>query len=236
MRRTLYLFLLLFPIAACSQNLVPNPGFEKKSDCPEKPGQITLANYWFSANPGTPDYFNSCSPGVDYATEFNKRGGQLPHSGNGYAGVQYYLMNRNEYFEYIETSLDTSLTAGQLYCITAWVSLGDASYAFHQLGALLSMREIKSPASSNLKLPFTKLGNGNLLMETDSWMCIQGTYKAKGGERFLTLGGASPKDDFWNIRLRATTDSLFKSTYYFIDDVSVEAIGDSSVCRCIQGK
>jgi hypothetical protein len=236
MYRTVCILLLLLPIKSWAQNLLPNPGFEKKSECPEKPGQITLANYWFSANSGTPDYFNSCSLGMDYGTEFNKRGGQLPHSGKGYAGLQFYLMNRNEYYEYIETSLDTSLSAGQLYCITAWVSLGDAGYAFRQLGALFSMSEIKSPAPVKLKLPFTKLESGNYLLETDSWMCIHGIYKAKGGERFLTLGGYSPKDDFWNIRLRAATDSLFKSTYYFIDDVAIEAVGDSADCRCLQGK
>lgn len=232
MTRTIVITILLLPLILGAQNLLPNPEFENKSGCPEKPGQITLANYWFSPDLGTPDYFNSCSPGMDYGTEFNKRGGQLPHSGTGYAGLQFYLMNRNEYYEYIETAIDTFLTADRLYCLTAYVSLGEAPYAFRQLGFLLSAGEIKSKAQGKLKYPFQKLENGRYLLETNGWMCISALYRAKGGERFLTLGGYSPKEDFWNIQLRSATDSLFKSTYYFIDDIVLEEVSDSSACRC----
>ena len=232
MKSPIFISLLLLPLGLLAQNLVPNPGFEQKTGCPDKPGQINLANSWFSPTPGTPDYFNDCSPGLDYGTEFNKKGGQIPHGGHGYAGLQFYLMNRNEFYEYIETLLDTTLTAGQLYCIQAYVSLGQVTYAFNRMGALLSASEIKAQTIQNLKLPFTKLDNGKYLVDTEGWMCIHGLYRAKGGERFLTLGGFSPKDDFWNIRQRATNDSLFKSTYYFIDDVSIEAVADSLNCRC----
>jgi hypothetical protein len=236
MYKTIVIACLLLPFNLFSQNLVPNPGFELKSGCPEKPGQINLASYWFSPSAGTPDYFNSCSPGMDYGTEFNKRGGQLPHSGNGYAGLQFYFMNRNEYYEYIETVLDTSLSEGQLYCIKAYTSLGEAAYAFKQLGFLLSVNEIKSQGSSKLKFPFMKVDNGRYLLETNGWMCISALYRARGGERFLTIGGYSPKDDFWNIQLRSATDSLFKSTYYFIDDIILEAVADTAACRCSQGR
>lgn len=236
MLRILTFIFILSPAITLAQNLVPNSGFEKKSGCPEKPGQITLAYPWFSPNSGTPDYFNTCSPGVDYGTEFNKCGGQIPHSGSGYAGLQFYLLNRNEFFEYIETILDTSLTSGQLYCLTAHVSLGDATYAFKAFGALFSTFEIKSPTLSKMKYPFFKLENGKYLVESDSWICIKGLYRAKGGERFLTIGGFSPRDDFWNIQSRSATDSIFKSTYYFLDDIVVEPVSDSVACRCTNSK
>lgn len=232
MSRILISLLILLSSAVAAQNLIPNPGFESKNDCPEKPGQIKLANFWFSPTLGTPDYFNACSPGMDYGTEFNKQGGQLPRSGQAYAGLQFYLLNRNEHYEYIQTRLDSTLTAGQYYCITAWVSLGDARYAFRQLGALLSVNEIKLQIMSKINYPFFKLENGNYLLEREGWTCIRGLYRAKGGERFLTLGGYNPKDDFWNIDLQSPTDSLFKSTFYFIDDVSVIGVADPTGCTC----
>jgi hypothetical protein len=67
-------------------------------------------------------------------------------------------------------------------------------------------------------------------------MCISGLYKAKGNEKLLTIGSFSPKEEFWNIHTRSATDSLFKSTFYFIDDISLEAVSDSSECGCLEKK
>ena len=235
MIRSIALLLLYMPAVMYAQNLVRNPGFELKSGCPERPGQINLAKYWGTPNMATPDYFNDCSVWLDYGTEFNKKGGQIAHSGQAYAGLQFYNLNRNEFCEYIQTLLDTALVAGQLYCMKAFVSLGKADYAYKELGALLSYTEVKSPTANKFKLPYTKLGNGQYLLDQDQWMCIHGLYKAKGNEKILTIGDFSPRDEFWNIHTQSATDSLFKSTFYFIDDVSLEAVADSNECRCSPG-
>jgi len=234
MRYFLFSLLFLCSINLSGQNRILNSGFEEKSGCPERSGMIYLANFWFSPNNGSPDYFNDCSPSLEYGTEFNKKGGRLPHSGHGYAGLQFYNMNRNEYYEYLETMLDSALTANQLYCIKVYVSLGKATYAFNEFDAVLSVAELKSTIPVKLKIPHTVLSNGTYLTNNQNWMCIQGTYEAKGGERYLTLGNFSEKNDFWNIRTRNVTDSLFKSSYYFIDDVSIEAISAMTDCSCNQ--
>ena len=233
MLREILLFIIVIPFSLTAQNFVRNPGFEQKNGCPDKPGQINFAQSWFSPNIATPDYFNDCSPGLDYGTEFNKKGGQLPHSGNGYAGLQFYYLNRNEFYEYIQNRLDTALVPGHLYCIKAFVSLGQANYGMKELGAVLSATEIKGTTAGKMKLPCIPLGNGQYLLDQDQWMCIHGIYKAKGSEKMLTIGDFSSGDGFWNIHTQSTTDSLFKSTYYFVDDVSVEAINDSSECSCL---
>jgi len=212
-----------------------NPGFEQNRGCPEKPGQINLANHWFSPNIGTPDYFHTCSPGLDYGTEFNKKGGRLPHSGMGYAGLQFYCMNRNEYYEYMENLLDTALAPGALYCIQVFVSLAKANYAFKELGAVASVNEIKTSSSKKMILPYTPLKNGQYLDDQNGWIQICGFFKAKGNERFITLGDFQKGDEFWNIDLRSTTDSVFKSSYYFIDDVLLVKINDSTECKCNPG-
>lgn len=236
MSRLIIILLVVLPLRMAAQNLLPNPGFEKRSSCPDSPGQISLASYWFTPTKGTPDYFNSCSPGLDYGTEFNKRGGQRPHSGTAYAGLQFYFLNRNEYYEYIESPLDSALRAGTTYCIKAYVSLGESSYAFNRLTAIFSENELKLSTHNILKIKGIELTNGRYLIESNGWMCIRGTYTARGGEQFLTIGAVNPKTDFWHILQRTRTDSLFQSTYYFIDDISVEAIADSSACNCNREK
>jgi len=229
-----FLYLLLWiPCTLAGQNLVKNPEFEQHTSCPDRPGQINLALYWYSPSTATPDYFNDCSPGIDYGTEFNKKGGQLPHSGHAYAGMQFYYLNHNEYYEYIQTALDTALTPGQLYCISLFTSMGTARYALKHLDAVLSVTEVKNHSAGRMILPCTELGNGQMLTDQDQWMCLHGIYKAKGGERFLTLGCFSPGDSFWHIKTGTQPDSLFKSTYYFVDDVALTAIQDSAACKCL---
>ena len=232
--RSIAIFLLFLPALLFSQNLILNSGFEQKNGCPDRPGQINLASFWHSPNIATPDYFNDCSSGLDYGTEFNKKGGQVAHSGQGYAGLQFLNLNRNEFFEYIQTKLSTALASGQLYCIKAFISLGKADYAFRELGAVLSVTEVKSQDAHKIKLPYTPLGNGQYLTDQDQWMCIRGIYKARGNELLLTNGDFFPRDEFWNIYTNSANDSLFKSTFYFIDDITMEAIKDSSECVCLQ--
>ena len=236
MRYFLLPLLILTSITVTGQNRVQNPGFEERSDCPVRPGQISLANFWFSPNNGSPDYFNDCSPSLEYGTEFNKKGGRLPHSGHGYAGLQFYYMNRNEYFECLETILDSTLAANQLYCIKAYVSLGKASYAFNKFDAVLSVTELKTTAPVKLKIPHSVLTNGRYLTDNVNWMCIQGVYKAKGGERYLTIGLFSDDNEFWNIQTHSVTDSVIQSSYYFIDDVSLEIVSSATDCSCVQNE
>jgi hypothetical protein len=209
-----------------------NPGFEQKSGCPSKSGQVSLALYWASPNNGSPDYFNDCSPGYEYSTEFNRKGGQLPHEGHGYAGLQFYNMNRNEYYEYMEGRFDSALVAGQLYCISAYVSLGNVSYAFQELGAVLSVTKLNSDIPVKMNLPYTSLSNGSYLVDQDQWMCIKGVYKARGGETFVTIGDFSKGDSFWYTPAQSKTDSVFKSSYYFIDDISVTPVSNQAECNC----
>jgi len=232
MPRILLTLILFLPFYLSGQNLIRNADFEQKNGCPSGPGQINLANYWYSPNGATPDYFNDCATSMNYGTEFNKKGGQIAHSGKAYAGLQFYSMNRNDYYEYLETRLDSALLPNRLYCITAFISLGQATYALDELGAVLSVNEVRSGSNSKMKLPYTQLVSGESLTDQDQWMCIRGIVKAKGGERFITVGDFSKKDNFRNIRTGMSTDSLFKSTYYFIDAVSLESISDSNQCSC----
>jgi OmpA-OmpF porin, OOP family len=230
--KSLFFILFLFPVSLLSQNLVINSDFETKSGCPNASGQFVLADEWFSPNIGTPDYFNDCSSTLEYGTEFNCKGGQIPHSGHGYMGFLSENLHNNEFFEYLETHLSEPFKSDQTYCIKLYVSLGDCDFALDELGAVFSQSILKIPQAKKIVIPFLPLTNGSVLSDTEKWMCIQGIYKAKGGEKYLTIGYFDKEDKFSRVRTNPKNDPTFKSAYYFIDDVSVIRVDDTSSCNC----
>jgi hypothetical protein len=234
MRKIFPLLLLLLTLAlwAPAQNLVPNPGFEIRSGCPSAPGQFRLVDSWISPNNGSPDYFNECSISMDFGTEFNRKGGQPAHGGQGYAGIQSENLNRNEFYEYIQTRLTEPLKAGTEYCIRIFVSRGNSNDALAELGAVLSQTQVKSTNPAKMNLPYVSLKENAPLEDSERWVCLSNLYRAKGGEQYLTIGDFSVADVFVRLAEVPAKDSLFRIAYYFIDDVSVE-IADSTVrCRC----
>jgi hypothetical protein len=222
----------MFPAVLFSQNLVINPDFETKTGCPNASGQFILAEEWFSPNIGTPDYFNDCSSTLEYGTEYNTKGGQIPHSGHGYMGIQSENLHNNEFFEYLETHLKEPLKSDQQYCVKLYLSLGDCNFALNELGAVFSQSILKDLQVKKIVLPYLPLTNGSVLSDTEKWMCIKGIYKAKGGEKFLTIGYFDKEDKFTRVRMNPKNDPTFKSAYYFIDDVTMEPVEDASGCKC----
>ena len=230
--KILSFLLFSLPCILSAQNHIPNSDFESRSGCPKASGQFILANEWFSPTFGTPDYFNDCSPALDYGTEFNTKGGQIPHSGNGYMGILLENLHSNQYFEYLETHLKEPLKSDQLYCIELYVSLGDCDFALGELGAVISHNILRNLQVKKIVLPYLALTNGSVLSDSEKWMCIKGIYKASGGENFLTIGYFDKEDKFTQVRPDPRNGSLFQSAYYYIDDVSLEPIDDVSGCNC----
>jgi hypothetical protein len=231
MKYLLILFLLL-SVQSFSQNLVPNSGFESKIDCPSALGEIDFARGWISPNNGTPDYFNDCSASFDFGTEFNKKGGQIPYSGHGYGGIQINNLHKNLYYEYLETELTSPLQSGMLYCFKMYVSLGNSDCAVKELGVVISQNAIKSAELGKFNLPFIRLVSENSLTDTLSWTCVKGIYTARGNEKFVTFGFFGSEEDFVRQKMNPKFDSTFYSSYYFIDDVSLEAISNNGDCNC----
>jgi hypothetical protein len=230
----LFVFCLVLSFQTYSQNLISNSDFESKDGCPNAPGQIHFASGWFSVNSGTPDYFNDCSSSFEFGTEFNKKGGQIAHSGHGYAGIQVSDLHRNLYYEYIETELASPLQAGKTYCIKLFVSLGKSDCAVKEFGAILSQNHLNSSGLGFINLPYIHLESSVPLTDTLSWMCINGMYKAAGNENYLTIGCFGKEEDFMRLKQDPKLDESFFSAYYFIDDVSLEAVKNKEDCNCLK--
>lgn len=211
-----------------AQNLVPNPDFNDYTWCPGGRGLLGWAVPWYSPNRNTSDFCHSCSGSPSYSgVPENRWGNQTPYSGEGYAGIRTWISTDifvagKNYREYLAVQLTDTLIAGDTYFLSFMVSVGDyALYLSDDLGMYLSADTI----ASDTILTFTpQLANpeGNILTNIDDWIEISGQFVAEGGERFLVIGNFKVDEQTTLVPRSGTLDSLFQTTYFFIDEVKVE--------------
>jgi hypothetical protein len=220
------------------QNLVINGNFERYTNCPWGISQTDFAAPWFTPTDATPDYYNSCAGVGSFVTTPNALAGyQVPLSGNAYMGAHLYTKfgsnPTNSYREYLEVPLVTSLTPGQRYLVSFYVSRAEVyGQAIADIGARfmpLAYTMYGSPSN-----PFTGVLTfptpphivnppNNIITDSTNWTLIQGLYTAAGWESHLILGNF--KDDP-NTTNAFVGGAFTNYAYYYFDDVSVVAVCD----------
>ena len=155
LRRAAAAILLVSPVfapgAARAANLVPNPSFETLTSCPTAFSQLYQAAPWDVPTAGTSDCYNTCVVGWPSfpvpAIPQNPFGIQTPRTGNGMAGM--IVKNINDYREYMQVPLASTLASGQSYLVKFYVNLADTcDTAIDRIGAYLSAGPI-GPLGSN---------------------------------------------------------------------------------------
>lgn len=229
MRHLPVLLFVFFSFIGWNQNLVPNGDFETYSYCPDNHDQLGSVAPWYSPNNNSSDYFNACATyiGVGFNPDVptNTHGYQLAHSGSGYIGLN--MVPPIGYFEYATVRLSQTLTAGQQYCVSFWVSLSDAScWSTNLLGLHFSYDSLYT--SSN-HIDFTPtIQFPEFVDQKEDWVNLQIIHNANGGENFLTLGIFND-DNIETIQFCEEPYAV-NGSYYFIDDVSVELLTEESPC------
>lgn len=237
----LLLYLLLVYGAAAQQNLVPNPSFEDYIDCPTDVSGMPYSNDYTTfetvldwANPvryTSPDYYNRCAaPNSRINIPYNITGYQEPRTGDAYTGIVAYNKTTSptmERSEYIYCKLASKLSAGVTYNVSFYISAthnGDEQGGYSAvdvIGAALSDTITHNNSSFLLSMPYhIRNQEGIFLDDTSSWTLVSGTYVAKGGEEYLTIGRF---DNGTPIKTKPyfTQQSANILSYYYIDDVSV---------------
>ncbi len=223
------LFILFASYLRAQVNLVPNSSFEVinaaydsvTSGCGLVTGGfISFYNQvppWDSPSDGSPDPLNICANSSNAGIPFNSWGYQLPHNGNGFGGLAFYLPVGYSYREYIQVRLDSTLVINRKYCINFYVNLSDSSrYAVNNIGLYLSNSHIYQPMDSVLN--FTpQINDTNIISDTANWTLISGQYTAFGGEQYILIGNFF-SDAFTN---KLNKNGNLNAAYYYIDDVSV---------------
>lgn len=214
------IYLLLFVISK-SQNLVPNGSFETYTNCPTFGSQIYYASPWIGKDNNSVDYFNACAL-PPRSVPYSGAGFQYAKDGVAYGALWAYNGVNNNYREYAQIQLTSSLIANNNYYIRFYINqyqLG--KYSVNSMGAAITTTAIGITGGIGSVLNYSssilKYGNP-IISDTLNWVEISGVYKALGGEQYLTIGNFH--NDI-NTDTLAVNYSNYPGAYYYLDDVSL---------------
>ena len=238
MMKAFYLLVIsAFPVAATAQNLIPNPGFEIYSECPQQYGQLERADGWFSPTGASPDFLNACSTGNEgeVSVPTNFFGYQQARTGNGYASSIYRSQQEN-YREYLSTGLNQPLISGECYLMEFYINLGDYSdYRPDKIAVLFTDTALNYLITSNISdiTPQLIVSIANP-PDTANWVKAVGQYEAAGGEQFVTIGNFQTDEVVNLVPLYGNTNED-ATIHVLIDDVSLTpcfATGQQTLFSC----
>lgn len=214
-------------VLVMGQNLVKNPSFEEYIECPKSMGNFDEdVRYWSSPTGGSTDYFNTCSTIMGAPKNFN--GSQVADFGEGYVGL--YMHAPDNYREYIQAELKTTLIKGEKYTVSFYISWADESdMAIRDFGVLFSEKKLQLPTKKVLSgqqrykikdnaYHMIDIESATFYNDKDTWTLVSTEMEAKGTENFLILG---------NYKNNAATrrhkigKKVKKGAYYYVDLVSV---------------
>ena len=221
---------MAFFSAGIAQNLINNPSFEDHFRCPinfsTNSKEFALPG-WRSANAGTPDYYHQCSWG-DCDVPFNWAGESNAHSGLAYAGIYVWSRPSNKprsYREYIQGELKEPLIKDKRYRIEFYFKLASYSvYTIDRIGLLLSDSSFALSGDQVIGVPPTLALMHNEPITRGGWELAEMEYKAKGGERYVTIGNFFDNltTQFAQLESRKGKSTMLTgSAYFYIDDVAV---------------
>jgi gliding motility-associated-like protein len=223
LRFSLYnmVYLMLSLSYGYGQNFVPNCEFELMNGCPTGQGQISLCKSWSAPGNGTTDYVHSCNNG-NFSVPNNQWGSQDARSGYGYAHIISYYPSQGNYSEYLQCELACVLQAGKTYELSFFVSCSDRShYAIDGIGAFLSENPLEQINNDLIDIggqPYVSVPTGQVLDNKNGWTRIHGTYIAKGGEKYITIGNFLPNSQ---LTIQTFTSGNLSLASYYLEDVSL---------------
>lgn len=223
--------------AAQESNLVMNGSFESTHGKIHGPGEYKRADSISSSNNTTVDLYSADACGKRFDVPDNGMGSQSGKTGNSYAGIiAYYGDERvsvlksiqnleitsgpgyQKYTEYLQLALREPLVAGTPYTVSFSISLAEKS-AFAVSGMGVYFTNEKMDVKNNSYLDVMPNIITTQVIADHEWSTFTGTYVARGGERYITLGCF---DQFMTVQkvIPENTNNSRKA-YYYIDDVSV---------------
>jgi hypothetical protein len=215
----------LFGFFLNGQNLVLNPSFESYYSCPNGYDQISSCKYWTDANATGSEYFNVCASSTTCVNVPRPICGddyQNPKSGLGYAGLNSYSVLSSNLRQYIEGSLSAPLINGVSYCVKFYCNLSQQSkYATNNVGIYFSNSAIYVTPPPYLMNYTPQIFSSSIISDTISWTEVNSVISASGGEQFLLIGNFFSDG---NTQKQLSNSSTNYSSYYYIDDVSIEEL------------
>lgn len=240
MKKVILGLAIISSFGVIAQNLVKNPEL-KTTRKPTCWSQISKAEGWGNANGATTDIFEKGACKRDVGIDQNYMGTQTT-DGNNYAGIiAYYddqrvnLLNTvaslevkgesayGKYAEYLQGELTEGLTAGKSYTFSFKVSLAEMSgRAVKGLGAYFTSERLAQKSNAAIEAT-PQVVSAELIKTKDGWAEVKGTFTAKGGEKFLTIGAF--KGNFTAEKIVADNQNDSKKAFYYIYGPSLVPAG-----------
>lgn len=207
------------------QNHIQNGDFETMLACPDTTSLLQLAEGWFEANIAKADYFNACDGSNMVSAPENYIGYEMPHSGNGYAGIYVAEESGPIYREFIQTPIAEPLIPNHAYQAEVYVSVADESTCFPSAFCIYMTSEALMDTISNGFNTQLSLYEQILCTDpqapiytTDGWYHISFCFIATGDEQFITVGNNYSKV----VAPCVGSGGQPAKAYVFVDDIAVQ--------------
>jgi len=192
--------------------------------CPFAYGQLNFAKGWygFNGDGGSCEYFNACDSLVpNVSAPKNGFGFQYPRSGNAYHGFAVYSKVAIAQ-EYSMTLLKKNLKQDYDYSVIMYVSLANPwDYAIKEIGFYCSIDTVTVDELMKDTINPSFINTDSTLEDTLNWIKISGVFKARGGEKYLTIGNFFINRPF---TFKKVNNVGNEASYYYIDDVALYPI------------
>ncbi len=207
-----------------AQNLIPNPSFENVNTTLKRL-DMEMQNFgimkdWKPAV-NSPDAYHPRLEMIRFthkSPNFLKQfGAQEPRTGEGKVGM--YIAG-GAYKEGVTAKLKRPLSAGKYYYFHMYVSLGEgiSNSCTSSIGSYFSARDPKITLTSKLAL---HVESSKMVCDTKGWAKVCGVYRAKGTEKYISLGYFSIDP-----RGKSVKGGKYDTGYYFVDDVLLMEMKD----------
>ena len=204
-----------------SQNLIPNGSFEE-GKCPQSYStkvQDFKVDHWFVPDTGTPDYFHSCSSG-DSGVPSNWAGAARPIDGEAYVGI---YLSSGAYMEHLSVELTEPMIKDSVYFGEFYVHPSIYAKYFPQT---ISVAITDERLNHNVMKGFDlRMANLSIVWDLNdlNWLRLSFEYKAKGGEKYLTIGKLTTYQTakISNPYFSERESMLKNASYLYIDEVSL---------------
>ncbi len=200
-----------------TQNLIPNPSFENINTSVKRI-EMEMQNFGimrdWKASTNSPDAYHPGLSNVKFvhrSPNFLKQfGKQDPRTGEGKVGM--YIAG-GLYKEGVTAKLKKPLSPGKYYYFHMYVSLGEgiSNSCTSSIGSYFTARVPKITATSKIKL---HIESSKMVCNTKGWTKVCGVYKAKGTEKYISLGYFSDSPQGKSVK-----GGKYDTGYYFVDDV-----------------
>lgn len=179
----------------------------------------------------TPDYFNTCVEGsTTTGIPLNAYGTQMPHSGNGYAGL-FSGQSPNYVEEGILHNIG-GMTAGRVYVFEMYANLAESSKLASSMG--FQIRDSSMVTTFSYYHP-------SAITDKANWTPITTCYTATGTEMMIWV--SSHVVDYQQVPVVSVpsgpgtypySSTWFPFAYYYIDDISLRPLavagGNKTIC------